>query len=274
MNLRALFHRHFPVFKTDLTNNNNRRIADKHGLTKVRAVVIPCVQFNPDTGEIINWGVWTQDQDFQGNVNIDGTLAVGGVVTLAEEIVLTMQAAAPAPILGQVVFYVVNVAGVPTLCCIDEDGNITEMSGILASFPSEITVDGDIHTTSAGDIHAAGNLESDDDVIVGDDIVMGSGQRIYFDDNLDTYLRIADDQIWFYTGGTWRLLISNDAVNYGRSMNMNGYPLVDTSRVELDEVAAPAARAAHVRLYAKAKGESNSLYFRTDDGVEHEVATV
>jgi len=250
-------------FRRDLSQDPNRVMADEiKREMRILKVAVPTIRVNPDTGRVEDWGTWTADQDFQGNVNIDGTLDVGGIITADEDLILALQAAAPGATADQVKLYVVDYLGVAVICAIDEGGNITVLSGLNAVFPGDIQA-ATVYATT--DIEAGGDLISGDDVIVGDDLVLGVGQRIVLDGG-DSYIYSdVADQIRIYASGTLLMSMYLTGIYFDRNLAIES-----TGDLRLEERAAgPGATANWVKIYAKELGGVSHLYCRLDDGTEY-----
>jgi hypothetical protein len=108
-----------------------------------------------------------------------------------------------------------------------------------------------------------------------DDITLAQGKKILLGDGDSFINESTDDNIHFFViDGISKLVVGRYAVWYTTQIIMNGNNIGDIGFAKFDEITTPSATAAHVKVYAKEKGATNSLYFKTDDGTEHEVASV
>lgn len=192
------------ALKRDVSQLTNRDMRQITGELPVLSIIIPTVRLNPDTGEIENWGTWSADQNFQANVDIDGTMRVNDNVTLNEDLVLETQgagsvpAAAPA---GSVVLYVADDgAGGDCLFLVDDAGDVIELRSADLVLPFELHVGTNID--AGGYIRATGDLESGDDVIVGDDVVLTATGRLWFDVVTNTFITGQANYIVLTVGNT------------------------------------------------------------------------
>lgn len=100
-------------------------------------------------------------------------------------------------------------------------------------------------------------------------------RAITFDTDLDTYIySTLDDNMFFRVGGYTYMGFNPGMFMYG-TVNMLGNGFNNCERIQMDERASiPTPPASHLYLYNKIQGGTNHLYFKSDDGTDHEVASV
>jgi hypothetical protein len=251
------------VFETedlDISQDPNRDLRTRQQTVKVLKVVIPCVRLDPDTGRIIDWGTWTADQNFQGNVDIDGNLNVDGtgiidlLLTLGNNIQMGDDQQIILDTAGDIYLY---SDGVNVLFYVDGALFMTLEPGLL-SLAAGVDF-------GAVNIIATGDITSGDDVIVGDDILLDIGGLLVFDADGDanqTYMRAdADNRIQVVVGGSVHCVYHSDRTEYSRIVRC---------AQEIDCIALsggdPTNRANIAQFYAKDVSASAEAFCQDEGG--------
>jgi len=248
------------IERRNLRIASNRNIEDGENKTETSLVVVGVMRFNPDTGDLEPLGTWTQSQIFEALLYADANILIHRHILLRE--------GASSGILA--------LRNNTDTAYVDLDCQSIYLNGtrfIRENPAGDLTLDGldslIIQLSDAAGAESVVIQDSGGNPVCSIDsdghIHMGTGIRLYLDDDEDSYLYCsADDTFSLYTGGTERMSMTNSLMLLYRALYMTKY-------IDMYETTKPTNSPNRACLYPKEVGGKAHMFAMDEDGNEFDL---